>query len=364
MAFAEAAELNRGTQMALVGGIGSGKTTELLLTHKVLRRHADAVNIYVDLANYTDLSELNTGAILATAGMQIYARFKKSGNELPDQVQAAYRNLHDLAFGKTRWIPADHALYHDGPDEEPDEIPIDGPGLMKLRFPTLQREVKEVKDLLLGIASPLQKADAQITLLVDGLDRLIRPERFREFAEQDLQALRGTQISAIVVAPLLLWYDKSRFLQDYFDLVKHVPAAATDPKESEFLKQILERRGALELMDRTEVTTIATCSGGVLRDLLTLSRSAAEYAYRDDQDRIDRRHVRAAIKQLGNRYAVGLGSTDKVFLDRLRKKQEFPIEHPVARRLLVNRQVLDYCSHGREYFAVHPSLAKVLPKHR
>src|ERR1039457_2080255 len=35
--FADAAELNRGTQMALVGGIGSGKTTELLLTKKSTR---------------------------------------------------------------------------------------------------------------------------------------------------------------------------------------------------------------------------------------------------------------------------------------------------------------------------------------
>jgi hypothetical protein len=98
MAFAEAAELNRGTQMALVGGIGSGKTTELRLTHKVLRRHADAVNIYVDLADYTDLTELNTGAILATAGMMLYSELKKRSKELPDQARAAYDSLHKLAF--------------------------------------------------------------------------------------------------------------------------------------------------------------------------------------------------------------------------------------------------------------------------
>src|ERR1017187_1059984 len=41
-AFASAAELNRGSQMALVGGIGSGKTTELLLTLNRLKRHKDA----------------------------------------------------------------------------------------------------------------------------------------------------------------------------------------------------------------------------------------------------------------------------------------------------------------------------------
>src|SRR5204862_3996718 len=140
---------------------------------------------------------------------------------------------------------------------------------------------------------PLLESDSQITLLIDGLDRLIIAERFREYAEQDLQALRGTQITTIIVAPLLLWYDKSRFLQDYFDLVKHIPAAAADPSDSAFLKQVLERRGAHELMDRADVSSIAKHSGGVLRDLLTLARSAAEYAYRDDQDRIGRQHVRA-----------------------------------------------------------------------
>src|SRR5205085_5062249 len=53
VAFAASAELSRGTQMALVGGIGSGKTTELLLTYRALRRHSDAVNVFVDLADYT-----------------------------------------------------------------------------------------------------------------------------------------------------------------------------------------------------------------------------------------------------------------------------------------------------------------------
>ena len=65
----------------------------------------------------------------------------------------------------------------------------------------------------------------------------------------------------------------------YFDLVKRIPAAAGDRRD--FLKQILERRGVLDLMDPTEVASIAKYSGGVLRDLLTLSRSSAEYAYRD-----------------------------------------------------------------------------------
>jgi hypothetical protein len=99
-----------------------------------------------------------------------------------------------------------------------------------------------------------------------------------------------------------------------------------------------------------------------LRDLLTLARSAGEYAYRDDQDRIGRKHVQTAIKQLGNRYLVGLGTTHKHRLRQLADNKAFPIEDSTARELLVNRQVLEYFSRGREFFAVHPALAKVLPK--
>jgi len=165
-----------------------------------------------------------------------------------------------------------------------------------------------------------------------------------------------------MVAPLLLWYDKSRFLQDYFDLVKHIPAAAAGPEDSTFLRNILERRGALELMDRSQADSIAKYSGGVLRDLLTLARSAAEYAYRDDGDRIGRPHVTAAIAQLGNRYLVGLGNSHKRLIRNLLENYAFDVDNSTARELLVNRQVLEYFSGGRESFAVHPALAKVLPK--
>ncbi|MGA2737837.1 MAG: hypothetical protein ABSG65_10355 [Bryobacteraceae bacterium] len=313
VALANTAELARGSQMALVGGIGSGKTTELLLTQEELSRHADAVNIFVDMADYTDLSEVNPGAILATAGMQLYLHLLKNagGKRLPDAVRTAWLKLRELAFGTTNRVPAE-TLPPQPYDDEPDDlVPVHVRGVMRLKFPALRSQVVEILGELLAIASPLMEDEAQITLLVDGLDRLIKPELFREFAEQDLHALRETRISIITVAPLLFLYDKSRFLQDYFDVVKHIPAAAADPRASVFLRQILERRGALDFMDRAEITAIAKYSGGVLRDLLTLARSSAEYAYRDDEDRIGRRHVSAAVKQLGNRYLAGLGHTHK-----------------------------------------------------
>ena len=47
---------------------------------------------------------------------------------------------------------------------------------------------------------------------------------------------------------------------------------------------------------------------------------------------------------------------------RLAENEEFNVDDPVSVALLVNRQVLEYFDRGRESFAVHPALAKVLPK--
>ncbi len=87
--FADTAELNRGTQMALVGGIGSGKTTELLLTMDRLRRHDDAVNVFLDAAEFTDFSEANAGAMLAAIGLRLFARIGKRLGEPSEEVQSA-----------------------------------------------------------------------------------------------------------------------------------------------------------------------------------------------------------------------------------------------------------------------------------
>jgi hypothetical protein len=141
--------------------------------------------------------------------------------------------LQELAKGKTtNWVPVDETYPQD--NDEPMLVPVRTLGILKPRFPAMRRDVGEVQGLLLQIAAPLLESEAQITVLVAGLDRLIRPERFREFAEQDLRALKSTKISVVVATPLLLWFDKSRFIQDYFDDVKHIPAAITGPAKIGF----------------------------------------------------------------------------------------------------------------------------------
>ena len=360
-AFATTSELNRGTQMALVGGIGSGKTTELRLTQRLLKRHKDAVNVFIDLADLTDINQVNPCAIMIAIGTSLYSRLKKT-DRTNEGVKAAYTKLQELAKGKTEWVEVDeYDDQHEEPDVDERQMrPVRTPGMLKPRFPALKRNVEEIQLLMADIVAPFLSSDSQVTVLLDGLDRLIQPDRFRQFAEQDLRALREFPISVIVAAPLLLWFDKDRFLQDYFDDVKHIPAAISDPEQSDFLNQILIRRGATEVMGGEEISAISRASGGVLRDLITLARTSAEAAYRDDKDRIEMRHVKTAVRQLGRRYLLGLGRTHRRLVQRLLDEQAFSFESPIAKELLVNRQVLEYFTEGQESFAVHPALADAL----
>jgi hypothetical protein len=114
-------------------------------------------------------------------------------------------------------------------------------------------------------------------------------------------------------------------------------------------------------MEPAQLNSIVRFSGGVVRDLLTLVRSAASYAYGDDQDRVGRNHVAASVSQLGNRYLTGLGLRQRKLLARLKSNEEFSLEDPAALELVANRQVLEYYRRGRELFAVHPAVAKCMP---
>src|SRR5713226_3859533 len=179
--------------MASVAGMGRGKTTEVLLTMDRLRRHEDAVNVFLDAAEFTDFSETNPGAMLAAIGLRLFDRINKRFGEPSEEVQSASVKLRKLALGTTEWY--DHEPDYDNGDYM---VPVDVPGLMKPRFPELKKRVAEVNDLLGTVLLPFLEHDSQITVIVDGLDRLIEPTRFREFAEQDLRALRGMQVTMIV----------------------------------------------------------------------------------------------------------------------------------------------------------------------
>jgi len=58
----------------VVGGIGSGKTTELLLATKRLSEAEDTMAVYVDVSKWHELSAKLNGVLLVIAGLKLVGR--------------------------------------------------------------------------------------------------------------------------------------------------------------------------------------------------------------------------------------------------------------------------------------------------
>ena len=53
----------------LIGGIGSGKTTQLMMARDRINEIGDTHAVYVDASLYTDISEIQPGALIAIVGL-------------------------------------------------------------------------------------------------------------------------------------------------------------------------------------------------------------------------------------------------------------------------------------------------------
>src|SRR5437764_292994 len=95
--IAARAEIEPGSQQVVLGGIGSGKTTELLLTQKnLLARKLQA--IYMEASRYTDLAEAGPGSLVAMLGQELIGLTR--GN---DAVQSAAQAIRNYAAGHWMW---------------------------------------------------------------------------------------------------------------------------------------------------------------------------------------------------------------------------------------------------------------------
>lgn len=319
---------------------------------------------YIDVSSETDLTAVNAGALLASLGMSlgkvINARFG-SQKELAGTFDAIRR----AAYGheKSEWVGhyPDEGDYGE-PDEDDDYEPghyqtTKIPGKLRPPFPALQRDITELATHVSRLTGLIKEQHGEVVVIFDGLDRLIKADQFWSVAEQDLRAIKLLGISVLTAGPLSVMYGQGRQIKDYFDEVHYLPPAVADPKKSPFLLEILYRRGADELMHPDDMQKLCLASGGVLRDLISLARSAGENAYLEDSDTVAARHVDAAIEQLGGSYLLGLGTRQKKTLRRLLDGGGFAPSDSESMELLISRRVLEQ---SESRYEVHPSLATVL----
>jgi hypothetical protein len=371
--LAARADLEPGSQQLLVGGVGSGKTTELLLARRWLETQAHSLALYIDVSKATDLGGLNSGSLLASLGLRLAGHIAKDINEywrdtkIKAELGKPFGELWSYAYGKTERV----LVYnYDDLMEEADIDDLENeaehyefkqiPGKLRPPLPSLEREIRDIREPLVAFLSSVKKTYSDIVVIFDGLDRLVEATKFWSVVHQDLRLLRELKVSVLATAPLSVLFGArvGQSISDHFDRVHHLSVIASDP-ENASLRSVLERRRGPELLNPEEADSICHYSGGVLRDLIALARDAGEEAYVSGRENITPSDIKKVVYQLGTGYLRGLGPEAINALLDLASSRAFKVNLPSNVELLATRRVLEYSSTD---FRVHPALLSVIPR--
>jgi hypothetical protein len=366
--LASRADLEPGGQQLLVGGVGSGKTTELILAERWLKDHGHVLPLYIDTSAETDLSSLNSGALLASLGLHLGEQLSGifSAGTLTDEVKERANQAHvrikEYAYGKKELVQSGESMkmvegYDDFLAKRVGVREI--PGKLKAPLPVLNRDIQEIRVPLKLLLNIVRATHKDVVAIFDGLDRLLDPTKFWSVVHQDLRILRELRVSVIATAPLsvLFGVGVGQTISDHFDRVHHLTVIASEPANV-LLRSVLEKRSASSLLHPEIAGSICDYSGGVLRDLISLARDAAEEAYVSDRDHISVADIEKVAHQLGNGYLRGLGPEAINTLLQLDRLGSFDVSQPANVELLATRRVVEYSSID---FRVHPALLSVIP---
>ena len=357
-------ELEPASTHLVLGGIGSGKTSELLRTRDVLQqslRETGDFAEYCDVSRYHDLSARpRVGVLVALAGQVLTAAAKRSRPSPPAKgspAEVAVKSLREFADGSFVWIDT----YDDGspPDGEPPGFWVSRAGVLaqpaSITRPHIERRIPELQALLEHFPGPEHEA----VMLFDSLDRLPQTEAFKRLAEHDVRALKHAGMGVVIVGPVRFMVGNDRSLADLFDHVHF--QSATDP-ESEagmtFLCEVLRRRtSSTNLLRDGCLPLLARSSGGVLRDLISLAKRSAEEAYTAGHSEITEADVLRATDAMGRSLAVGLDDDQLKVLHALDKNGVFVVRGERELSLLETRRVLLYPGNR---WSIHPALQPLL----
>lgn len=337
----------------LVGGIGAGKTTQVLVAcDRVKKECADTWPVYVDVSEHHTLKDLSAGVLVAIAGLRLAGFFKPEGRI----ASAAVRAARDRVWGWARgaWVEADPF-----DDDEAQDPGFWRPGILReKRFDdAFAHYLPDLKVL----CEALPEAGRHVVMFFDSLDRLESVEAFVTAVEQDVRALRQLGIGVVMTAPLTSMFGSHRADLDRFDEVLHLPAVdvSAGATGKDFLVEVLARRAPEGLLGQAAAERLADVSGGVMRDLIALARSAAEEAYMSGADELLAVHVERASDRFGRKRLQGLRSNELERLQEVMRTGEFVSLTDDDLALLVTRRVLEY-QDADVRFAVHPTIAPLL----
>lgn len=302
--------------LLMLGGIGSGKTTELLGARATLEREGLSHAWHVELDAYFDLSTPREGMLVTLAGLAMVAALERAGARIDALLHPVTVALHRSLRVRRGAVPA---LVRD----EYLDRSVSAPARP---VTALAESIKPLVDR----RSALERGQRNITLLIDSMDRRREVDGFLAMTGEDLPVLRNFGIGVAIVGNLgwrasLGAEERARF-HEVWSQPAHAPESERD---ASFLSEVVERR-APDLFAAPVMRRVVEASGGVMRDLLTLARQSAYEAMDDHAERVDLAHAERAIDAHRNGCLDGIDPAQRNALRRMELDGTIPAPDVLA----------------------------------
>lgn len=350
----------------LFGGIGSGKTTQLLLTQQALNELEDIKAIYVDVSLVTDISDLQSGALIVIAGIELITTFSL-GYIGDSKLKSCKKIIENAAYGykETQVIPPLSESLNTSSTailqtmSQPKEIVTNHKGL-------LSTEKQENKDLVLQAFSTLYKAaekkiGRKIIFLFDGLDRLSDSQVFIDATLNDVVEIKNAGGGSVLVGSVVTIYKKRENIISFDSSSYYLPYLDI-PESGEaqnFFAGVITVRDPENFINLDAREFLTFKSGGVLRDLMSLCQASIEEAYMDGSDKITKQHANQAALSLARSKIIGLSESNINVLQQVMTGEHFFPRTSEDFELLLTGHILEY-RYPRQRFVVHPILAPII----
>jgi len=310
------------------GHRGSGKTTELNYTERILAAKYTVLNLKV--GKYLDFKDFNSSDILRA--------ILKAGGKI-----SSITKIRD-------------ALHLDR------NISIMGFSISIKEF--IDR--KNYSSALNKVVKTLQKKTGKnVLLLIDDLDK--SAEAIEKILLEEGAVFNEIDCSLVVTVPITVIYSQmANRITEWFPHVEVLPNITVynkdnsiNPEGLALLKELVHRRMNPELILDNALETAVIYSGGVFRYLVKIIQDSAFNALRSGKDKIEEKNVENSIMKMRSEFGRIIGLDDYETLKKIHQKKNLTnIRQDV--RLIANDIVLEYQNDSR-WVDIHPIVTDLLP---
>jgi hypothetical protein len=352
----------------ILGGIGSGKTTQLLVTLNRVNKLPNTYARYIDVSTYTDISKISAGVLITVVGLTFASLLISNREEVIknsiDVIQKiAYgyseirqekeeSNLFGLSYLGGRTITKEVSHYHKG----------------ILSTEGIQQS-NELIQAVLVLYNSVKSEYEQICFMFDGLDRLIDSQSFLHLVTHDMRELSNMGIGCVLIGSIFTLHEEYKNHEEYKSMVLQSVdyigyQSCFDVEQDEdaykFFESIIRNRTSNDFIASDVIRSIVMNSGGILRDLINITQLSIEEAYFSDNEEILlQSHVDKAVESFGRAKLMGLTKSDMDILRDFAKGNKLFSSSRDELKLLSVGKIVEYRYPKRRY-SIHPTLLPML----